>query len=329
MSLLAWLLLLVAVTDLRAQEGGDQADSAPAPATDIRVDWHGRVSWTASVDDWVSGGAVVGERDSSRAVVGYRVYRTDLAVGDVDSLIGVTDAGVTSYQDSWSCKIHIDHRYTVWSYNVHGETDPGIEPGSAADRARRVSFIAEFPAVRVGATVTFAAPLPETDTWIDSITASVAAMVEVDAARLLLTVADPWVTFSMWSSSCNDEGTPAGTAIERLVERVEAGAATPLDALGPILEVRRGLDLMYVPIDAQGEVVLGWFTRVEDSVGLADFFAFADEYGKTATDLTFNELFDIAPDPPDGAIDLVDFFAFADHFGRIVANAQLIREALR
>ena len=81
------------------------------------------------------------------------------------------------------------------------------------------------------------------------------------------------------------------------------------------------------PLDANDEPVLGWFTQQEDQVGLADFFAFADEYNKTSSDPTYNADFDIAPDPADGVIELTDFFVFADNYGKIIANADEIRAA--
>ena len=88
-----------------------------------------------------------------------------------------------------------------------------------------------------------------------------------------------------------------------------------------------------MPVDADGEPILGWFTRGEygNHVGYDDFFAFADEFGTSTAEADFDPVFDISgtDGDPDGRIDVHDFFVFADDFGKVVANADVIVAALQ
>ena len=72
-------------------------------------------------------------------------------------------------------------------------------------------------------------------------------------------------------------------------------------------------------------MILGWFTRGGTQVGLDDFFAFAENFGRTDASPEFDSTFDIVPS---GAVDIDDFFAFAENFGKIVANASEIKDLL-
>lgn len=83
------------------------------------------------------------------------------------------------------------------------------------------------------------------------------------------------------------------------------------------------------PRDASGVIVLGWFTRTLDSVGLEDFYSFSDRYGKRTGDAIYSEDYDLSPATPDGVIDLLDFYTFADNYGRVITNAADIRAALQ
>jgi len=65
-------------------------------------------------------------------------------------------------------------------------------------------------------------------------------------------------------------------------------------------------------VDAQGVAVRGLF-GMDNQVGFDDFFAFADNFGLTVSDESFEPAFDLAAN---GRIDFEDFFAFADNFGR-------------
>jgi hypothetical protein len=56
---------------------------------------------------------------------------------------------------------------------------------------------------------------------------------------------------------------------------------------------------------------IGDFNR-DGSVEFADFFAFVEQYGKTAQDRAFDPRYDLNGD---GAVSLDDFFIFAAHFG--------------
>ena len=53
-----------------------------------------------------------------------------------------------------------------------------------------------------------------------------------------------------------------------------------------------------------GNLVLGWFTRQGDRVGLTDFFLFADHFGLSEGEDDYDSRFDIVAN---GIVDLLDF----------------------
>ncbi|MBN61235.1 MAG: hypothetical protein CME20_07750 [Gemmatimonadetes bacterium] len=72
-------------------------------------------------------------------------------------------------------------------------------------------------------------------------------------------------------------------------------------------------------VDKNGKAVYGLF-GMDNRVGFDDFFIFADNFGLTPADESFEPAFDLAP----GAspkIDFDDFFVFADNFGRSIEAA--------
>ena len=89
-----------------------------------------------------------------------------------------------------------------------------------------------------------------------------------------------------------------------------------------LARIARALDNSIQPIGLDGTPVLGWFSRIGDRVGFADFFLFADHFGLQERAAGFDPLFDIVPD---GRIDYSDFFRFADDFGKVIANADEVR----
>jgi len=57
------------------------------------------------------------------------------------------------------------------------------------------------------------------------------------------------------------------------------------------------------------------FEGHDGDVDFFDFFAFADHFGDTSADASYDATFDIEPASPDGDVDFFDFFRFADDFG--------------
>ena len=84
-----------------------------------------------------------------------------------------------------------------------------------------------------------------------------------------------------------------------------------------IARTARAENNRFLPVDAAGEPVVGWFDPTDDTVDFNDFFLFADHFGRVEGELTYDSRFDLNRDQ---RIDFADFFIFADHFGRTVAN---------
>jgi hypothetical protein len=72
-------------------------------------------------------------------------------------------------------------------------------------------------------------------------------------------------------------------------------------------------------IDKNGKAVYGLF-GMDNRVGFDDFFIFADNFGLTPADESFEPAFDLAPSASP-KIDFDDFFVFADNFGRSIESA--------
>ncbi len=77
-------------------------------------------------------------------------------------------------------------------------------------------------------------------------------------------------------------------------------------------------------VDKNGKVVFGLY-GADNQVGFDDFFIFADNFGLTAADDTFEPAFDLAPSAGTPKVDFDDFFVFADNFGRgIEASGKVV-----
>jgi hypothetical protein len=77
-------------------------------------------------------------------------------------------------------------------------------------------------------------------------------------------------------------------------------------------------------VDKNGKVVFGLY-GADNQVGFDDFFIFADNFGLTAADETFEPAFDLAPSAGTPKVDFDDFFVFADNFGRgIEASGKVV-----
>ena len=103
--------------------------------------------------------------------------------------------------------------------------------------------------------------------------------------------------------------------------RYETGPDIALGSAADQARTTRARDDREQPVDAAGRPVLGWYDRGDPTVGLDDFFLFADHFGRVEGETAFDPQYDL---DGDRRIGFSDFFLFADHFGAVVANyAQL------
>lgn len=72
-----------------------------------------------------------------------------------------------------------------------------------------------------------------------------------------------------------------------------------------------------LPLDADGEPVLGLFSDEDLLVDFNDFFLFADKFGTRQDGAGFDPRFDL---DGDGEVGFNDFFIFADNFGRLAVS---------
>ena len=75
---------------------------------------------------------------------------------------------------------------------------------------------------------------------------------------------------------------------------------------------RAGISIRNNAVDVSGQPIYGLF-GIDTQVGFDDFFVFADNFGLSAADETFEPAFDLVAK---AKVDFDDFFAFADNFGR-------------
>ena len=337
-------LVVAAVTTSWAVESGPvrSVDNIPpAPVTELRALNTGDevlVTWTQSVDDAVSftpfGDAVV----PRGGVNGYRVYRT--VQGESAELIGIVSPGSFEYIDA-AATAGITYIYSVKPFDADNETDPAIEPGSADDLARIISLGGQPPDVvvvtRVQSQMTFDAVIDVEDeaaveVFVTDFITLLANLLGIDPARISVTSVTAGsivVDFEILDVEGADDEHTAAEALENLLALVEDDTADEFATIGPVLQIEdnTSTDTVVIPqpVDAEGNVILGWFTRGGTQVGLDDFFAFAENFGRTDASPEFDSTFDIVPN---GAVDLDDFFAFAEYFGKIVANASEIKDLL-
>ena len=336
----------------------------PAPVTELRALNTGDevlVTWTQSVDDAVSftpaptasvtSTATFGDAIVPRGGVnGYRVYRTvqgESADGPlpgvttaVTELIGIVSPGSFEYIDA-AATTGITYIYSVKPFDADNETDPAIEPGSADDLARIISLGGQPPDVvvvtRVQSQMTFDAVIDVEDeaaveVFVTDFITLLANLLGIDPARISVTSVTAGsivVDFEILDVEGADDEHTAAEALENLLVLVEDDTADEFATIGPVLQIedKTSTDTVVIPqpVDAEGNVILGWFTRGGNQVGLDDFFAFAENFGRTDASPEFDSTFDIVPN---GAVDLDDFFAFAEYFGKIVANASEIKDLL-
>jgi len=171
-----------------------------------------------------------------------------------------------------------------------------------------------------------------------NLVAALAELLGISANRITITsVASGSITvhFTIAKTGGEEDEPKAEEALDLLEVAIsDTATENPVTAIAPVLSITdQSQSVVLVPVDANGEPILGWFTRGEygNHVGYDDFFAFADEFGTSTAEADFDPVFDISgtDGDPDGRIDVYDFFVFADDFGKVVANADVIVAALQ
>jgi len=315
----------------------------PAPVTELQAldastDEAASIilTWNLSANDAVSftafGNAIVPRGD----VRGYRIYR-QVEDGD-EALIATVGTGVSTFVDE-DVETGTVYAYTVRPFDLDNETDLDVVPGSEEDLARIVVVGGAADVVivtTIKATMTFDTVLdledPEAvDAFVADFTAQIADLLGISPDRISITSVSAGsivVEFEILDFEDNAGEPDAADALAQLIETVEEDTEALAD-LGTVLEVvdESSTDIVPVidPLDAEGNLILGWFTREGNAVDFDDFFLFADHFGLKEGDENFDPRFDIVTN---GSVDFNDFFRFADDFGKVVVNADEVRARL-
>ena len=206
--------------------------------------------------------------------------------------------------------------------------------GTAAPEGPGV-VAAEVSKVQLTLDTTLPTEPADIDALREQIIAALSEALGIPISRFVdvtLTEGSVIVNFTI-TQTVTEEGEPTAAEAVATLQSVIADTATanPITAIAPVTAIVDNSETVVLqPEDADGNPVLGWFTRgaFGNQVGLDDFFAFAGGYGKEdGVDDDFDAKFDIAD--PVGKVDLDDFFAFAEYYGKIVANADEIIAALQ
>ena len=305
------------VTDLLAQvtTGGDTRTVA--------------LTWTLSVDDartfTTFGDQVVPTGD----VRGYRVYRQHQE--GVEELVATLAPGTSEYIDDGVVE-GASYIYSVRPFDADNETGLDVVAGSDGDLARIVLIggaggVTVKTTIKGTMTINSNLNLEDTaavDLFKSEFIQKLAGLLGIDINRITVTglaLGSVVVSFEIVEPDAGSEEISATLALENLKAEVAAGTKA-FDAIGGVLAIADESSTVLIPVrnplDAAGNIILGWFTREGNAVDFDDFFLFADNFGKTQDDIDFDPLFDISPN---GAIDFDDFFRFADDFGKVIANA--------
>jgi hypothetical protein len=295
------------------------------------------LTWALSVDDAVSF-APFGDTFVPRGgVQGYNVYRESSELGEelVTSLL----PGTAQYTDITAAG-GVTYIYSVRPFDADNETNLDVIPGSVDDLGRIIARGGP-PSVVVVVTVkgslTFDVELDFADaTVIDAFEADFISLVSqqlgISADRVRIIEIRPGSVIVDFEILDPPEGVVEPTADEALASLIVLVADPETDefaTLAPVLtitdETTSDAVVIPQPLDLNGNLVLGWFTRGGDKVGFDDFFQLADNFGRTSADESWDPRFDIIPND---AVDFDDFFRFADDFGRTVANAAEIQGLL-
>ena len=314
----------------------------PAPVTGLQAldasDASGEsvvVTWALSADDARSFTAFGDQVVPQGGVRGYRIYRS--ADNDEPNPIATLGPGSAQYVDP-DVETGTAYIYEVRPFDQDNETELELVPGSEADLARIV-VIGGSPDVVIVTTVKGRMTLDKVldlensqavDAFAAQFASEVAEQLDIEATRVKVTdisAGSIIVEFEIAQTEEADQ-LSASDAMAQLVVLVDEDPLA-LGDLGPVtgLVDESTTDIVHLihPLDADGNVVLGWFTREGDKVDFDDFFLFADHFGLSAGEGEFDALFDISPND---TVDFDDFFLFADDFGKVVANADEVRTQL-
>lgn len=316
-------------------------DIPPAPVTDIRALNNGGqilLTWTPSVDDAQSFTVFGDGFVPTNGLSGYRVYRA--TQGTDPQLIATLAPGTAEFADPVA-EAGVTYTYSVRPFDTDNETSPNIEPGSAADLARIVALGGGPPDVvvvaRVKARMSFDVVVDVTDVaaveqFSVNFVALLADVLQIDPRRITVTSVTQGSTivdFEIADVESDDEAPAAAVALTRLLEIVADDTANEFASIGPVLaavdQTVEEVIVIPLPQDADGNIILSWFTRGGSEVGFDDFFLFADNFGRAQGEEGYDATFDIVPN---GQVDFDDFFRFADDFGTTIVNATDIQALL-
>lgn len=314
---------------------------APAPATEIHALSTGSeilVTWTASVDDAQSFTVFGDGFVPTNGLNGYRIYRA--IQGTDPELIGTANPGVVEFADA-VVVTGTTYIYSVRPFDTDNETLPEIVAGSAEDLARIVSLGGSPPDIvivkRAKARMSFDVAIDVTDsaaleTFTADFIALVASLLGIDPARISVTSVTQGSTIVDFEIADEevDTGAPAAdAALSQLLAIVADDTEDEFTSIGPVLnlgdESTEVVIVIPLPLDADGNIVLSWFSRGGTTVGFDDFFLFADNFGRAQGDEGYDGSFDIVAN---SQVDFDDFFRFADDFGKPIANASEIQALL-
>ena len=308
----------------------------PAPVTDLQallaIEGDVRsvaLSWTLSVDDARTFTAFGNQVVPTGDVRGYRVYRQH-AEG-VEELIATLAPGVSEFIDDVVVE-GASYIYSVRSFDQDNESDLNVVAGSDEDLARIVlisgaSGVVVETTIKARMTINSNLDL-EDDASVTlfkgQFVQQLAELLGIDPARITITdlaQGSIIVSFEISEPAIGSDEASATIALETLKTEVAAGTDA-FDTIGGALAIEDESSSVLVPVsdplDADGNVIVGWFSREGDTVDFDDFFLFADRFGETEADPSFDPLYDIVPN---GVVDFEDFFRFADDFGKVISNA--------
>ena len=349
-SLLAGLVALCAAPlygQLIASEPVASVDNIPpAPVTNLLAldasdDAGNRISltWSLSIDDAVTFTSFGNTFVPRGGVQGYNIYRQP--EDGTEELVATLGPGIAEFIDE-GAEEGITYIYSVHPFDLDNETALGVDAGSAADLARIV-LIGGTPDVEivitVQATVSFEGSLDtENETAVELFTnnfiATTAALMGIDPSRVVIEDIRPGsiiVDFVILEAADPTAEAPvAAEALAVLLEEIETGTEVFVDAgLGAVLDIvdETKSEVVIVvrpvlPVDADGNEIVSWFSRIGRTVSFQDFFSFADHFGTRETSANWDPIYDIVPN---GSVDFQDFFRFADDFGKTIVNADAVK----
>jgi len=178
----------------------------------------------------------------------------------------------------------------------------------------------------------------DVDALRDQIIAALSEALGIPISRfvdVVLTEGSVVVNFTI-TQTVTDEGEPTAAEAVKTLEAVIADTATAnvITAIAPVASIVDNSETVVLqPEDADGNPVLGWFTRGADGqVGIDDFYSFVAQFGSVTADADFSAQYDLtgrSSSDPDGLVGIDDFFTFVANFGKIVVNADQILAALK